>query len=693
MRFLLSWIKEFIELSVPPERLAERLTLGGLEVNRLEKIEGDWLFEAEVTPNRSDLLSHLGLARETAAVLGRPFHFPRWLSREFRMPRAEKEAAFPVSIEEPEGCKRYVGIVIEGVQVCPSPPVLAKRLEKMGLRPVNNVVDVTNLCMLELGQPMHAFDLDRLEGSQIRVRRAAPGETLHLLDGTRLTLTSDQLVIADGKKPAALAGVMGGQASQITEKTTRILLESAWFRPSWIRRSCRLSKISSDSSYRFERGIDPGMVLPAAVRAARWIVRLAGGTIRGPVNDVGQAPPVRRGIPLKPKKAQELLGMKISSGQQRRLLEHAGCQVRVGGRGWTVLPPSWRTDLEIPEDLYEELARLFGYDRCAPTLPPLPRRAGEAAALLEDDPSLEMERRIRNLLTGAGMQEILSYSLLHPQEHERVKTMTGRGVAELQNPLSLEQAVMRNTLLVGALQAVARNLNWKTAEGFQLFEIGSVFGKNPDGSPKEMKALSMIAGGATASAWGVPKQALGLFHLKGALRLLSERMKFKLEENPGTLAGPFIDSGLRLGIGGKPAGRVGRLDPAVAASYGIPDQVPLAYAELELEPLFSVLGEWPRLKPLAKVPPVQRDLAVVIPEQTPYEKLQSTIEQEGRPLLEEVALFDFYQGKQIADGKKSLAFRLWFSDGDRTLTEAEIQAVHKKIVDRLQKEFSATLRE
>jgi phenylalanyl-tRNA synthetase beta chain len=676
-------VKEFIELSVPPERLAERRTLGGLEINRLEQADGDWLFEAEVTPNRADCLSHLGLARETAAVLGRAFRFPRWLSREFQLPQAAKLGLpVPVTIEEAEGCRRYVGIVIEGVEARPSPPEMVKRLERMGLRPVNNIVDVTNLCLLELGQPLHAFDLDRLEGPQIRVRRARPGEKLLLLDGSECALTADQLVIADARKPVALAGVMGGAATQIASKTRRVLLESAWFHPALIRRGGRLAKLSTDSSYRFERGVDPEMIQPAAIRAARWIIRLSGGTITS-IADTGPAAATRPTIPLKPKKAQEILGMKISVRQQRRFLEHIGCRVRVTSRGWAVQPPSWREDLKIPEDLHEELARLFGYDRCVPSLPPLPRRPVRPDPLV--DPAVEREGQLRRLLAAAGMQEIMSYSLLHPEDHEKVKS-ADRGVVELKNPLSLEQAVLRNTLLVGALQAVARNLSWKTSEEFRLFEIGSVFGTT------ETRMLGLLIGGVSAPSWGQPKQLLGIFHLKGILQLLRERLNLPLEETPASVGAPFLEPGIALKLFGKPAGRLGVVEAAVAAAYEIPEQLPLAYAEMDLEAVLAAGPFIAKMEPLPKVPPVQRDLAILISQEIPYEKIFTAIREEGRPLLKGLELFDLYQGTQVPQGKKSLAIRLKFLDGDRTLTETEIQTAHQKILDRLQKDFAGILR-
>ena len=624
-------------------------------------------------------MSHLGLAREIAAVLGRTFRFPRWLSREFQPPRGEQGAPFPVTIEDTEGCRRYVGIVIEEVGARPSPPEMVKRLEKMGLRSVNNIVDLTNLFLLELGQPLHAFDLDRLEGSQVRVRRAKPGEKLLLLDGSEQALTADSLVIADARKPVALAGVMGGAATQITSNTRRILLESAGFHPSLIRRGARIAKLSTDSSYRFERGVDPEMVLPAAVRAARWITRVAGGTVRSIADSVAEKTG-RPVIAFKPKKAQEILGVKISTSQQRRFLQHIGCQVRVTGRGWAVQPPSWRSDLKIPEDLHEELARLFGYDRCPPSLPALPRRPDSL-----EDPSVEREMQLRHLLAAAGLQEIMGYSLLHPQDHEKVKS-AGRDIVELKNPLSLEQAVLRNTLLVGALQAVARNFSWKTSEEFRLFEIGSVFGAT------ETRRLALLVGGISAPSWGQEKQPLGIFHLKGVLQLLRERLNLPLEETLAPVGAPFAEPGILLSFSGKPVGRLGVVDPSVVGAFEIPEQIPLAYAELDLEPVVTAGRFIPKVEPLPKVPPVQRDLAILISQEIPYEKISAAIREEGRPLLKSLELFDLYQGTQVPQGKKSLAIRLKFLDGDRTLTEAEIQAAHQKVLDRLQKEFAGILR-
>lgn len=696
MRFLLSWLKEFIELSLPPQALAERLTLAGLEVTSLTRLEGDWLFEAEVTPNRPDLLSHLGIAREAAAALGRTFRTPRWLQRETQPLRSE-EIPLEVVVEDPEGCRRYVGIVMEGVQVKPSPPALAARLTCLGIRPVNNVVDVTNLCLLELGQPLHAFDLDTLQGKTIRVRRARAGEKLATLDGVNRILSPEMLVIADEKRPVALAGVMGGSPTEITARTRRVFLESAWFDPLRVRRGSRLARISSDSSYRFERGVDPEKVPAAAIRAARWILRLGGGQIQGGLADVGQKETERDKIALRPQKTQEILGIRSTADQQRRILENLGCQVVRTGRGLRVQPPSWRQDLRIPEDLYEEVARLWGYDRCPDTLPPVFRRTLTPEWTPGAELSFTLEEKIRRYLTAAGLQEVMTYSLIRPEDHARAKATRGAAL-ELANPLSVEHSVLRKTLLIGALQSVARNLNRKAAESFQMFEIGAVYEEenaNPGLLPREWRKLGLLIAGTPVPDWGKPSAPLEVFHLKGVIRFLCERLRVGIAESVASpSAVPLPGPAIRFQADGKILGEAGAVSGEVLRAFEIPAELPVFYAELDLQVLAEAAASSPelRVKPLPKIPPAMRDLAVVLAEEVPHAELLRAIQQAGQPLLESAALFDLYRGRQVPAGKKSLAFRLGFSAGDRTLTEEEISSTHQKILQALEKKFSATLR-
>lgn len=685
MKFLLSWLKEFIELSLPPVSLADRLTLAGLEVTSQSPVEGDWIFEAEVTPNRPDLLSHLGIARETAATLGRPFRFPRWLQREFRVPALSGEP-FPVRVENAEDCPVYVGWVIEGVRVGPSPTEWVQRLNRMGVRPVNNVVDMTNLCLFELGQPLHAFDLDRLEGSSVVVRRARAGERIETLDAVTRPLTPELLVIADSRKPVALAGVVGGKNTEITAATRRIFLESACFRPVLIRRATRIAKVSSESSYRFERGVDPEMVPAAALRAARWIARVAGGTLRSQVQVRAEAS-ARPPIVLKPKKAEELLGIKLSAAQQKRYLEHLGCAVKESGRGLRVDPPSWRSDLKIPEDLYEELARLFGYDRCPTSLPPLPRQAVRKGEPPED-PRIKREGEMRQLLTAAGYQEILTYSILSP---EAIARCGARPAFAIRNPLSAELACLRPTLLPGALTAVSLNIRRKSAGAFLFFEMGRIF--SPGEGSSEKKFLSLLAAGTPDRAWGAEYAPLGIFHLKGAVQLLSERFGWgPLSEKEESVPGLQSGSTLAFARGGDPWGCAGSVSPEILSSFEIPADWQVAYAEFDLEKMIGTSGLPLRVKALPRFPAVLRDLALEVPEAVTYRQLQEAILQAGLPLLQEATLFDLYRGKQIPAGKKSLAFRLSFSDPERTLTEDEATTSVHRILISLQDRFQTTLR-
>lgn len=691
MKFLLSWLKEFIELSLPPPTLAERLTLVGLEVHSLSEVDGDWLFEAEVTPNRPDLLSHLGIARETAAALGRTFRFPRWLQRELRVPVLTGEP-ISVRVEDPESCPLYAGLVLEGVRVAPSPAEWVHRLNKLGIRSVNNVVDITNLCLFELGQPIHAFDLDLLEGRSVSVRKARAGENLETLDSVKRTLPPGTLVIADARKPVALAGVMGGKNTEITSSTRRIFLESACFKPAVIRRSVRMAKAASDSSYRFERGVDSEMVSLAAMRAARWITRVAGGTIRS-MTEVRSPQPSRRAILLKPRQAEAILGMRMSSAQQKKFLEHLGCSVRGSGRGWRVEPPSWREDLRIPEDLYEELARLFGYDRCPTSLPPLPRRSMKEWETPED-PRIERERGIRRMLVAAGCQEIQTYSLLGPELLARgglhPKT---RPPLRIRNPLSAEQSFLRPGLLSGALSTLSLNLRRKATGSFQLFEIGKIFDPSQDIPRSEKKQLSLLAAGVPEPEWGAERIPLDLFHLKGIAQAISQRngggfLLEKEETVPACLPG----MALVFFSGSERWGWAGLISPEILSAFEIPADLKVAYAEFDLEKILATPIPELRIIPPARFPAVVRDLALVIPQNIRYRDLQEAVLETGRPLLREAVLFDLYHGKQVPSGKKGLAFRLSFSDPERTLTEDEVTTSVHRILKSLQDRFQAMLR-
>ena len=396
--------------------------------------------------------------------------------------------------------------------------------------------------------------------------------------------------------------------------------------------------------------------------------------------------------------------MRISSGQQRRLLERTGCRVRGTGRGWSVEPPAWRSDLKISEDLYEEVARLFGYDRCPETLPPMSRRAvvsdvpadGSPASLAQgtwetvEDPWVSREARIKQWLVCTGAQEISTYSLVSPELLNRCRFGP---TAKIRNPLSVEQACLRPGLVCGALEVLSRNLRRKTASGFCLFEVGQIFSPSAQSVVSERKVLGILAAGAPDPAWGIRPEAFGLFHLKGMVSLLCERLGLScpaevVKSGPAYLKNPAVV----LHLGEKELGVIGTLSPEVLAGLEIPVELPVAYAELDLD-LIAALTPGPvRVHSLSKIPPVVRDIALVIAEDVPYGRIQQILEQAGKPLLQEAVLFDLYKGKQIVPGKKSLAFRLSYSAGDRTLTDEEVAQAHQKIVRRLEQEVKASLR-
>lgn len=679
MKILLSWLKEFVELSIPPAALGERLTMAGTEVTGLARAGSDWLLEMEVTPNRPDLLSYLGLARETAAILGRRFRSPRWLTRRCA-PWSSSGKPAPIAIHlEDRDCRRYVGIVIEGVTVKPSPPPIAERLAAMGLRPVNNVVDATNLVLFELGQPLHAFDLDALKGQTLRVRRSRTGEKLLTIDGQTRELSPELLVIADEERPVALAGVMGGRETEVGPQTRRVLLESAWFDPARVRRASRNLHLATDSSYRFERGVDFQMVWTAALRAARLIQELSGGRLDYPPVDVVQEKPSRRRITLYPQRAQRTLGMLIYPAQQRRLLEKIGCSVTGNVKRWTVSPPSWRRDLAIPEDLHEELARLWGYERCPATLPAVSRQALGRSLKPAEDPWMEREKLLKLLLTEAGFQEIVTYSLVSEEILSRFPE-SGRAAPRLQNPLSAEFTHLRPQLMIGALRSAAVNLLRKSAERLQFFETGKVFSST---APLERRALSLLAA-------GTPE---GFLAVKGAIQFLADRMDLgavREEEGQGAegLKGPV----LRFYLGKELLGVCGMVEEGLLNAFEIPTHLPVAFAQMDLEPIAERSDSPLQIRPLPKVPPVVQDLAIVVPEETPHGAARETILKAGDPLLKELALIDLYRGPQVPPGQKSFCFRLSYSAGDRTLTDSEVAASHLKIVETLKARFGATLR-
>ncbi len=671
--------------------LLDRKVAPGTPVAEALALE-DALFEVNVTPNRPDCLSHVGIAREVAAILGTKARMPPARLRESGAPAAE---AVKVRIEAPDRCARYAARVVEGVKIGPSPLWLARRLESCGVRSISNVVDATNFVLLELGHPLHAFDLEKVAGREIVVRAARAGEKLTTLDGKERDLSTEDLLIADRDRGSALAGVMGGGDSEISAGTTRVLLESAWFQPGGIRRTSRRHGLKTEASFRFERGADPGMVVPAVDRCAALIAELAGGTVRPGVVDAHprkvRAPEVR----LRWHRPAEILGMEVGRTEARRILSGLGfVEVRAGKEGATFRVPSWRADVTIEEDLVEEIVRTKGYDAIPETLPRY------AAGTPAEPPEAQAIGRIRAALEAAGFSEAVNFSFvaereLAPFDHH-VATGDGSGRAlgvALKNPISADLSVMRTTLVPSLLKNAAHNRRQRV-EDVRLYEIASVYHPHPN--PKErpssesVEIAGVLAGRRSPRGWAAGSDPVDFYDAKeavgGILEALGIEARWKADSEPWMH--PRNSAIVFASEGEDVVGVVGELHPRAAAAFDLPRGV-LAF-RLSLDALVRRMRLVPRHRPIPRLPAVLRDLAVVVDEAVAAASIEALVREE--PLVEDVAPFDVYRGAPLPDGKKNLAFAIRYRAPDRTLTDAEADAAHARIVERLAQKLGASLR-
>ncbi len=649
---------------------------------------GDRVLELGITPNRGDAASLLGLAREVRALCGGRLRLPPCDPPEAGAPAA---AAVSVAIEAPDDCHSYVARVVRGVRVGPSPEWLCQRLERSGLRPVNNVVDVTNLVLLELGQPLHGFDLARLGGAEIRVRRAAVGEKLVTLDGETRELDPDDLVIADASVPLALAGVMGGAGSEVSARTRDVLIESAHFHPTRVRRAARRHGLRTQASYRFERGVDRAGLARAADRAARLMAELCGGEVApGRVEALGQPAARTDQVRLELGRANRLLGLELVPESAAALLERVevACRIEPGG----VLIgriPSHRNDLHGPHDLIEELARIHGYDRIPETLP--------LAELLPVvvPPAWELAERSRDALVALGLTEIMSFPFLDPRDLDRLRLDPEderRAGIRLQNPVREEEPLLRTTLLPGLLRVLRQNRSYQVDQ-IRIFEIGRAFLPGGEaGRPREPLQLAALVTAATERRLWQPETSPPVFfQAKGIAKTLMMQTGYVVSVRPGS-APQYLHPGASaaLELDGRALGHVGELHPEVAASFAI--DVPCAALELDLAALEGLAPRRPRYQAVSRQPQVRRDLALVVERGQPAGEILAAIEKAGGADLVSVELFDRYQGGGVAEGRVSLAFRLVFQRTDRTLTDAEVTAATDRVVRMLAHRFDARLR-
>ena len=663
---------------------SDEVSLGRKVIEVLDLYEP--VLEVAVTPNRGDCLSIYGLAREAAAVTEsvlRPFSPPS-------LPLGEEIfAETSVVIEVPELCFRYAGRLIKGVQVSESPFEIQKRLWFCGLRPINNVVDVTNYVLLLLGQPLHAFDFDLLEGRRIIVRRARPGEKILTLDGVERTLDEGIMVIADASRPVAVAGIMGGEETAVTGKTKNIFLESAWFNPSSIRRSSQRLKLSSESSYRFERGVDPEGVIRGLELAASLIQELAGGEIVPGRVDEYPRPYVSREIRLSPKRVSLYLKVDLPQEKLIDLLEKVEVKVERGVEDLICVPPSYRHDLTLPEDLIEEIARLYGYDKL-PVAVPRAEIVGRPPR-----PFDRLLRRAREILTALGLFEVINYSFISPrfvsllglEDDPRARTLS------LANPLSEEQAVMRTTLIPGLLQTARVNV-FREVPDLKIFEIGRVFWpREGEPLPEERHFLAgLLCGRAHPPSCHQKPRLLDFYDLKGVLESFFHALGVRgLCFEPGA-GEPFLLAGLSVALkaGEEKIGFAGALRDDVLEKLDLPG--PIFVFELDFEKLCHLVETKKTYQPLPKFPATFRDLALVVPEELPAGDVLAFARELSFPHLEDVQLIDVYRGKGVPVVEKSLTLRFVYRAKDRTLRDEEVNDLHQQVTEAILSHFKAKLR-
>lgn len=630
----------------------------------------DTLITLKLTPNRGDCLSVSGIAREVAALTSAPMQAVDCTP----VPAAMTDT-LPVAIEAEAACPRYCGRVIKGINPqATTPPWMARRLERSGLRPIHPVVDVTNYVLLELGQPMHGFDLARLQGT-VRARLARAGEKLTLLNGQDLDLKADSLVIADDAGPLALAGIMGGQASGVTATTVDIFLEAAHFTPEAVAGRARGYGLSTDSAHRFERGVDPELPLQAMERATRLILDICGGR-PGPVTVAGPGVVPRAPIPFRPQRARRLLGFTLADEVMAGILTRLGMGVVSAGDGYLVSAPGYRFDIRREVDLIEEVARVHGYDAI-----PAASLTGAHAML----PSPEAERAamgVKSLLVSRGYQEVVTYSFISADLDADFRTQ-GETVP-LVNPIASQMGVMRGSLLGGLIQTLRHNLN-HGQERLRLFELGRVFvSPRPADQPLRMGGLAY--GTALPEQWGDKARATDFYDLRADLEALLHPLQATFTPERHLALHPGQSA--RISVDGVAVGWLGALHPALTQKYGLP-RTPFLF-ELDLAPLLR--RPMPRYAGVSRLPAVRRDIAVVVDADIPVGEILTRVHAEKPALVADFNLFDVYQGQGVGSGKKSLAFKVLVQHTEKTLTDQEIDAAVQGVLEILRNNFKASLR-
>ena len=688
MRIVYNWLRDMVDVPDDVESVAREISLRGFELAAID-YGREPVIDFEITANRPDCLSHIGIAREASAIWAGSVVRDPWSghssrSRSTRIPDpGSRIPEIDVVIEAPDLCPRYCARVFQ-VKVAPSPPWMQQRLEAAGVRPINNIVDVTNYVMLELGQPMHAFDLERLAESRIVVRRAGSREIIRTLDGVDRTLESDMLVIADAARPIAVGGVIGGADSEISATTTTNALESAYFEPTSVRRTSKRLGLKTEASARFERGGDIELPVAAIERAADLFEQIGAGTPMSPTIDRYPAPRDRRRIELRSSRITRLLGQVVPSEDVPRYLKPLGFDVVAKDERdeWMVTVPSFRVDVTREEDLIEEVGRHYGFDRLPVRFPPLD------TAQAPPDPIIVRDRLVRQTLTTAGFSEAMTFAFI---ERPAALPFCEPGVepTAIRNPLSEKFAVLRPSLLPGLIDSCAHNRR-RGRKDIQLFEIGSRFASSGEG-----RAVGFAwTGAASHPHWSAPPRNVDFFDAKGTVELLCRGF--------GTGATDVATSNVSYLVRGRAAevlvgstrlGVFGQLTPSIAEARGLVAGEDVYVGEIDLDALGRVAaGDELRAQSLPRYPSIVRDISIVVDHFLPAASVRGTIRAAAPSTLVSIAEFDRYQGKGVPEGRVSLSLRLTFRDPERTLTDDEVQTATERIVDALRSEHRAEQR-
>jgi phenylalanyl-tRNA synthetase beta chain len=645
---------------------------------------GDTVIDLDVTPNRPDCLSIIGIARETAALTGGSLHIPAVSYLETADP---VETNISVEIKAPDLCRRYCASLVRDVTIQPSPKWMQDRLTACGMRPINNIVDISNYVMLEYGQPLHTFDYDKINAKKIIVRRAGEGEKITSLDNVERNLNLNMLVIADEAGAVAVAGVMGGANSEVTEQTRNILLEAASFKAENIHYTGDTLGLQSESRYRFERGIASGLALPALKRATQLLAELGGGKVARGWIDAYPGKEESKPIRLSFSRLTRLLGVEFSAEQILQTLISLGfeCKKGLSPDQIEVITPYWRSDVHQDVDLIEEVPRILGYDKIPSTLlaEPLPH--------LNPDPIFDLKRDIKLGLTAEGFSEILTFSLVGQETLEKLSAdrhLSGPVPLRVINPMTADMAVLRTSLRSTLLTAYADNRRF-TDDSIRLYETGKIYLRRDKDLPDERETLCAVMGGLRfARSWQDNTLTLDYFDAKGCVEGLLKRLGLEPGFEKGRDNGLHINKQADIFIKGQKIGSLGEVHPAVLAAFEITE--PVFLWEIDLKALVSFSAEGKSYRPIARLPAIVRDLALIVDYNVNHQTVKKTIQ--DSPLVELVEIFDVYSGEQVPQGKKSLAYRISYRSPSHTLTDDEVNHVQQQIVERLKTGLGAVLR-